>query len=335
MKTLDFLHVGCNVQRILIPSTVIFGSHRLLMFSTLLVAGLASTAFGTKHTHEAPHIKLSPRHGAKSFTDYIEKHITVKKDKPNRQLTMEEAETMLDEKSQNLRALKLRDNYGGMTVYTDSSCTTIKEIFGLVLNECRALGDGDATAVKVNRKDKTIIEMFWDNEMCNGVPKRIEDIVFKNFPEFSDDKSFGDCFHSPEFGDYISVHYWTKYPDLEMTPGNYDGLLHKRYSDHMFCSNGMDYVQEFEYNYDAGESSDVFDGICQTDYASGGSWRLTNCMPNGNYNQLYYPTSFDCTGTEVAGDYDVLPHCEKVKEEDADLKNEHATMMCVPRASVF
>ena len=82
------------------------------------------------------------------------------------------------------------------------------------MNYCFHLADDSSYLLKVNLKDKMLIEVKYENSQCKGVPSKIVDLFQSNYNNVED---FVKCFAWD--GDGAIVEYVTEFPDLSSLSG--------------------------------------------------------------------------------------------------------------------
>lgn len=121
-----------------------------------------------------------------------------------------------EESSHHLRALKMPDNYIGVTYYHDDQCLVPAQQIALLLNYCANQiseeGEKRSVLAKLNKKQHTLVQLDYEGYGCQGIPSKVTDIVKSFTPDFKMENDYGECYFDSFSGQYSTVNYDTTNP---------------------------------------------------------------------------------------------------------------------------
>jgi hypothetical protein len=121
-----------------------------------------------------------------------------------------------EESSNHLRALKMPDNYIGVTYYQDDQCMQPGQQIALLLNYCANQiseeGVKRSVLAKLNKKQHTLVELDYEGYDCKGIPTKVIDLVKSFTPDFTMENDYGECYFDSFSGYYSTVDYHTTNP---------------------------------------------------------------------------------------------------------------------------
>mmetsp|Transcript_84508 Transcript_84508/g.182139 ORF Transcript_84508/g.182139 Transcript_84508/m.182139 type:complete len:296 (+) Transcript_84508:5-892(+) len=227
--------------------------------------------------------------------------------------------------TQHLRALRMKDNFYSYAIYSDPGCVNKVEEHNNILNVCvneilLDTGEERSRISKINKKEFTLVELYYEGPGCRGVPVKVETLS-RYFPEFTD---YGTCFFSSAFQTYVIVDYKTTWPLSPANTGSDNvGMWYEESAEGLDCKQHENILAA----YYVGEWTDFMK--CRSEEA-GTSFHL-GCNADGSVDQVFYPSSVDCSGE--SGIYSASALCEL---DDPDEKDEFTTykkmesVFCVP-----
>lgn len=202
-------------------------------------------------------------------------HITIHPDTLKEMKFDEETDTM---SLRGDRALKNRDNFFTHQSYNDASCTELSNLYGALVNYCFNWGENGIFMYKVNNKDKTFVQLDYDNENCNGVPIRVTDVIKSYIPDF-EGREYGECFWDTDQGTWATVNYLSTYPDVS------NGASRSYYETEKQCQNKR--FREIDY---------YPENVCEAYYGDG--YKYT-CDANGaGFTETYWDGDTTCSGDD-------------------------------------
>lgn len=191
-----------------------------------------------------------------------------------------------------LRSLRMRDNFISMTQYTDASCdeSKVNVQLGYLVNFCfnednETTGEKKSYIYKINKSEKTAVELQYNDWNCMGVPKRLHNLL-SDFPAYSE---YGECFNQD--GDYYKLDYLTTYPAREAMGSNAGYFVAYDHLEQTCTSNNMNYFSYFRFPMteldkyfkfgtcqDMGGFSMMYQDICSTSRnVMVSMWRNNDC----------------------------------------------------------
>ncbi|CAE7446770.1 unnamed protein product [Symbiodinium microadriaticum] len=270
------------------------------------IADVASSARAVTH---------SPFRQPSSMSGKLQKITNVVADKKlTLSTTMRNEEFDGDSDSrQNLRSLKMKDNFAGFSYFSDSTCQSPTMIFGDLVNYCfdeesMETGNTRSFILKIAKKEHTFVELQYEGKGCRGVPIRVTDMFKSFFPDFTDNMDYGECFLDSNTGSYATANYWSSYPDFSQYSEGFYGFT---YTADKCTVKEKDYM-EFWYM----RSIDEFPSGCvATD--DGNSIYYTDCTGEGNINMDIFIGDTTCSSAVVAT-YPAFSYCEEGDDDGGD-----------------
>lgn len=280
---------------------MIYSSVNFFIFS--LVGCLANSSFDVKslekHVSETKQKFQEDNQMPVTFSGKLEKFTSLK----FHPLEKSKLEDMVfDEPQENhLRGLRIKDNFLTFTSYKDNSCNEFESSFGELVNYCHNIAypnkySKGSYAIKVNKKEKTIIQLEYETEHCIGLPSKITSLTYP-FPSFT---NFGRCSQQlltvdddrtqeTKLTNYV-IDYISSYP--EIPPGQ---IVTRTYPE-SYCS---DKPTQYSSYYTRPITDQFYNvNVCQSFYYGYSSMYSTaSCSVDGQFYYYNYYSSSTCSGT--------------------------------------
>jgi hypothetical protein len=214
-----------------------------------------------------------------------------------------------EETSNHLRALKMPDNYIGVTYYQDDQCMQPGQQIALLLNYCanQISDDGVKRSVlaKLNKKEHTLVELDYEGYDCKGIPSKVIDLVKSFTPDFKMENDYGECYFDSFSGQYSTVNYDTTNP--VPYPGGYVRTLSPE--DQCSTTDNAGYY-EFFWRRKIPYTIPGCNIVSETSSA------YFHSCSNGQVKYDVY-MGLSCTGP-VYGTYDLFEMCTPLEDDDGD-----------------
>lgn len=181
------------------------------------------------------------------------------------------------EEDGNLRSLQMKNNFAGLSYFTDAACQNPHLVFGSLVNYCfnevgTQSGQKRSYFLKINKKTHTFVELQFEGGNCRGIPDKVTDMFSAFLPDFTADMDYDQCFLDTLTGLYATANYWNTYPEFSEYSGGYYG---QTYTSNKCTTKNKDY---FEFWYQ--EYVDIPTG-CVAFPEDGNSLFYNECGPDG------------------------------------------------------